>query len=453
MVQRRRIAAKAAYPGAGALHAGELLGGGCGGTRRLALFFLVGWPMKLLWLSHFIPFPPRGGAHQRSFNLLRHACSRFETTLVAINHEGHPRDRLAEYVSELGKYCKNVQVWDPPFSWRGLQWWARLSVNTPSKFPFGCRARWSRKLAAHWEKVLDRSAGSLLHFDSLDLALYFPPAAPFHKVLNHHNCESAMAMRRARLEHNLFKRKFLEAEASKLAELERRFLEWFDINLAVSELDAKVLASGNARARFHVVENGTDTEFFVPAAVEPEPNSLIFSGSLGWYPNQSAIRYFGEKIWPLIKDQRPGARFYVAGQTPPEWLVRWAEGDPHITLVANPADIRPWVARATVFVCPIVDGGGTRLKILDALAMGKAVVSTTIGVEGLNVKPGEHLLVADGPQDFACKVLQLFDDQAFRGRLSANGRTMVEKTYSWDVIGGHLDQAYERALGREGRTD
>jgi glycosyltransferase involved in cell wall biosynthesis len=402
--------------------------------------------MKLIWLSHFIPYPPRGGAHQRSFNLLREAARRFETTLVAINHEGHPPDRLAAYASDLGRFCKHVLVWELPFAWRGAGWWARLALNVFGQYPFGCRARWSSELAARWKEVLDGHADSLVHFDSIDLAPYFPPAASFHKVLNHHNCESAMARRRAQLEPQVFKRKFLEIEATKIERLEKKFCPLFDVNLAVSDVDAKALGSHDPRARFCVVENGTDTHFFVPSEAAPEPDSIIFSGSLGWYPNQSAIRFFDENIWPLIKQRRPQARFYVAGQTPPQSLVNWAQHDPRVTLVADPEDMRPWAARAAVFVCPIVDGGGTRLKILDALAMGKAVVSTSIGVEGLNVRNGEHLLVADAPQDFANQVLRLFDDPALRQTLAANGRAMVEECYSWDAVGRHLEEAYRIAL-------
>ncbi len=402
--------------------------------------------MELIWFSHFIPYPPRGGAHQRSFNLLRAAAARFETTLVAINHEGHPPDRLADYVTDLKGFCRDILVWELPFRWRGPAWWLRFGMNLPGRYPFGCRARWSPQLAARWQNVLEKNPGALIHFDSIDLAPYFPPATAFRKVLNHHNCESAMARRRAQLEPSFLKRKLLEIEASKIEGLEKQLCAQFDVNLTVSQLDAQALGAHDPGARYRVVENGTDTTFFVPSPDPPEPESIIFSGSLGWYPNQSAIRFFDQAIWPIIKQRRPKARFYVAGQTPPPSLVAWAQRDPNITLVANPEDMRPWAARAAVFVCPILDGGGTKLKILDALAMGKAVVSTTVGIEGLNLKDGDHLLVADSPSDFANHVLRLIDDPALRQKLSASGRAAVEREYSWEAIGRHLEEAYRLAL-------
>jgi SAM-dependent methyltransferase len=139
----------------------------------------------------------------------------------------------------------------------------------------------------------------------------------------------------------------------------------------------------------------------------------------------------------------PGIRWYLAGRSPAEAVIRIAKSDPDITLIPDPEDIRPWIWKAAVFICPIIDGGGTRLKILDALAMGKAVVSTTIGCEGLDVKPGEHVLVADGPQEFVRQVLRLLADEASRKQIAVNGRTLVERLYSWEVIGRHLERAYE----------
>ena len=402
--------------------------------------------MKILWLSHFIPYPPRGGAHQRSFNLIHHLSQKADVSLVALNHEGHPQSRLSEYVRELRKSCVDVEVWEMPYRWRGLRWWMQLGLSPVDRYPMGCRGRWSRHLGARWSEILKRHADSLIHFDSIDLALFAGAARTFRKVLNHHNCESAMVKRRAQLEHHPIKKRFLQAEAAKLEQLERAICSEFNANVTVSELDAELIQTHSPGAHCHVVENGTDTNFFTPSATDPEPDSLIFSGSLSWYPNQSAIRYFDEKIWPLLKQQRPGVRLYVAGQKPPPWMFKWAERDPSITLVPNPADMRPWQARASVFICPIVDGGGTRLKILDSMAMGKAVVTTSVGCEGLLVKNGEHLLVADDPSQFAGHILRMLSEPAFREQIARNGRSLVERMYSWEVITQHLHEAYQCAV-------
>ena len=402
--------------------------------------------MKLVWLSHFIPFPPRGGSRQRSFNLIRHISAKYETHLVALNMQGETQERAAEYASELRKYCAEVEIWDPPYRWRGARWWAQLALSPFYRHPYGSRALWSPALGRRWEGFLAKHSGALVHFDSIDLALYFPAAAGFRKVLNHHNCESAMAERRAEKESNPLKRAYLRGQARKLRRLEQETCHQFDVNLTVSELDTQTLQARNPQAHCHVVENGTDTEYFHPSDVPTEPNTLIFAGGLSWYPNVSGIRFFVQQIWPILKQKCPGIRLYLAGRSPARAVVELAQSDPAIDLIADPEDIRPWIWKASVFICPIIDGGGTRLKILDALAMGKAVVSTTIGAEGLDVKPGEHLLVVDTPAAFAGSVAQALGDDGLRQRLGTCGRVFADRLYGWDAISDHLDDAYLRAI-------
>jgi glycosyltransferase involved in cell wall biosynthesis len=399
--------------------------------------------MKLLWLSHFIPYPPWGGSRQRSFNLIRYISQKYETHLFALNMQGETEERAAEYATELRKYCAEVEIWELPYRWRGARWWAQLAFSPFYRYHYGACALWSPELDARWRRVLQRHPGALLHFDSIDLARYVPAAAGFKKVLNHHNCESAMAARRAEKEPNPLKKAYLWGQARKLRRLEESLCREFDVNLAVCELDAQTLRERDPQAHFHIVENGTDTEYFHPSNAEPEPRTLVFAGGLSWYPNVTGIRFFVSKIWPLLKQRSPGIRLYLAGRSPAPEVVRLAKSDPAIVLIADPPDIRPWVWKAAVFVCPIIDGGGTRLKILDALAMGKAIVSTSIGAEGLDVKPGEHLLVADKPEDFAQQVRQALLDDSLRQRLAACGRALVEQLYSWEVIARHLGGAYQ----------
>jgi len=405
--------------------------------------------MRLLWFSHVVPFPPKGGNLQRSFNLIRYISTSHEICLVAFNFQGERKDRLREYASELQKYCEDVDFWELPIRWRSTRWWAWLVLSPLFQDPYGCRSFWSRRLTARWQQTLQRHEGALLHFDSIDLAMFAGAANGFRKVLNHHNCESAMTYRRAQREPNSVKKAFLYSLARKLGRLERTICDRFDVNTTVCKLDAQQLRARNPKAHIHVVENGTDTEYFLPSRNLEEPRSLVFAGSLNWYPNLSAIRFFGREIWPLVKQRCPGVRLYLVGRFPPHWLVRWAKRDPKIVLVANPEDIRPWVGRASVFVCPILDGGGTRLKILDALAMAKAVVSTTIGCEGLRVKHGENILVADAPRDFANQVVRVLENGALRHQLGASGRALVERCYSWEKIAWQLKQAYRCALHRE----
>ncbi len=404
--------------------------------------------MRLLWFSHFIPYPPRGGAHQRSYNLLRYVSRRYETTLVAFNLKAHSPDELSVWQAELAKHCARVVFWEMPVKWKSIRWGARLILSPLQRQPYSCHCFWSQAMVVKWRLMLREHQDALVHFDSIDLALFADDAAGYRKVLNHHNCESAMARRRAEQETNPLKRLYLESQARKLARLERATCPLFNVNLAVSEADAALLRTGSPGARFNVVENSTDTDYFSPSSVPSESDSLAFLSSLNWYPNISAIQYFVREIWPIVRAGRQGARLYVVGMKPSRSLAEWLEQDSRITLVDSPPDVRPWMSKSAVLICPMKDGGGTKVKILDAMAMGKAVVSTSLGCEGLEVRHGENVLIADTPEDFAARTLEALQDQALCDRLGAQARSLVERKYNWSVVGAHLEEAYREAGDR-----
>ncbi len=369
---------------------------------------------------------------------------------MGFNLHGCAPGQLFECEAELRNYCTNVEFWEMPTPWKSGRWWARLALSPLDRVPYACRSFWSPALSARWRAMLSRHQGALVHFDSIDLALFADAAAGFRKVLNHHNCESAMAERRAEVEPNPAKKLYLQSQARKLARMERAMCPLFDINLAVSDADARLLKSRSPKAQFHVVENGTDTNYFAPSAAPVEPDSLIFASSLNWYPNISAIQFFVREVWPKVKLRRPGVRLYVVGMEPADSLVGWLTQDPNVTVVASPPDIRPWVARASVVICPMRDGGGTKVKLLDAMAMGKAIVSTSFGCEGLGVRHGENILVADTPHDFAAGTIEALEDPELRRRLGAQARALVERKYSWRVVGTHLEEAYRCACSNFG---
>ena len=411
-------------------------------------WFLQGDAVKLLWFSYFIPYPPRGGNFQRSFNLLRQCSKKYEINLVALNQQAYAVQELKDYKQELNKYCATVEFWELPYRWRGAMWWLRLLWSPLWRTPFACRAVWSPRLAERWRRILQEHPGALLHYDSPDLGLFLP-APGFRKVLNHHNCESAMLERRAEAEPNFLKRAYLRMYAAKQTNLEREICGSFEVNVAVSELDAQMLQKKSPRAHFHLVENGTDTDYFHPMDTKEDPLSLIFAGSLDWHPNVSAVEFFVRDIWPLLKRQCPEAKLLLAGRNPAPSIRHAANADRNIVIGANPADIRPWMARGSVYICPILEGGGTRLKILDAMAMGKAIVSTSVGCEGLRARHGENILVADSPQDFVDAIMRLFSDEQLRRTLGNAGRALVEAHYSWQTVGARLEEAYRCALNPE----
>jgi glycosyltransferase involved in cell wall biosynthesis len=189
-----------------------------------------------------------------------------------------------------------------------------------------------------------------------------------------------------------------------------------------------------------VVPNAVDVEHFRPDPVLPRPDgrTVVFFGTLAYFPNQDGMLWFLREIWPLLERSHPQARLKVIGPNPTADVL--ARRGPRLEVTGLVDDLRPHLAEAAVAIVPLRVGGGTRLKILEAMAMGKAVVSTTLGAEGIAHRPGENILLADSPADFAAAVGRVLDDPSLAARLGAAGRDLVASTYSWDAAGATLER-------------
>ncbi|MCB0360258.1 MAG: glycosyltransferase, partial [Bdellovibrionales bacterium] len=220
----------------------------------------------------------------------------------------------------------------------------------------------------------------------------------------------------------------------------------YSLNLAVSTLDATRFRHLVPDARFSVIENGVDCSYFTPQTDGEKRQRVIFVGSLSWYPNRDGIAYFCREVWPLVRRRFPQAEFQVIGKGATSELLALATPDSGITFLGFVEDVREYVSQARVFVCPLRDGGGTRLKILDAFAQGIPVVATAIGAEGLDVADGEHLLLADTHDSFADAVIQLLVDENRAAALSKRARELVEQSYSYDVVGERLNELYRQLV-------
>jgi glycosyltransferase involved in cell wall biosynthesis len=190
----------------------------------------------------------------------------------------------------------------------------------------------------------------------------------------------------------------------------------------------------------------------MPSPDEHQGDSLVFVGAMHWRPNQDAIQYFVDEILPLVRDRRPDVSIAVVGQEPPAHIQK-LDSLPGVHIVGRVDDVRPYVDAATVYVVPLRIGGGTRLKILEALAMGKAVVSTSVGAEGLDVVDGEHILIADSADEFADRIERLLADPSLRGKLGRAGRALVTERYRWDSLARKLESFLGDVVARSLRQD
>jgi polysaccharide biosynthesis protein PslH len=252
-------------------------------------------------------------------------------------------------------------------------------------------------------------------------------------VLFEHNVEYVIWKRLAQAPGPLWRRALLEVEWRKMRRYEAAACTQATLTLAVSEADRTLLSATAPAARVAAVETGVDLDYFAPDRGHEKAATIVFTGSLDWYPNEDAVLHFVNDILPRVRAEVPAARFVVVGRNPSAKLRQAAEAA-GATVTGTVDDVRPYLAEAAVCVVPLRIGGGTRLKIFEALAMAKPVVSTTIGAEGLPVTSGEHLLLADGVADFSDAVVTLLQDAAQRRKLAEAGRARVEERFSWGRV-------------------
>jgi glycosyltransferase involved in cell wall biosynthesis len=282
----------------------------------------------------------------------------------------------------------------------------------------------------------------VVHLDSISLADYLDDVGGRPTLMTHHGAESYMIRRRISKEPSPIRKAFFLLEWLTLRRAERAACPRVGVNVVMSDLDRQIMQS-IAPADYQVVENGVDVSLFAPLPVVGG-RSLIFAGRLDQYSNRDAILHFMDAAWPLLTARYPDARITIIGSNPPERLRQLATSDPRVTVTGFVPDVRPYFAEATAALCPIRDGGGTRIKVLDALAQGKPLIATTIGCEGLEVTPERDVLIGDTPDAFARQIGRVFDDEALRTQLSQQGRATVERIYSWDILGAKLASLYDR---------
>lgn len=406
--------------------------------------------MRILWLGHNLAYPPKGGPLQRNYNLLREAAKHHEVHALLFDQPAsRPTDVTPQdCVEELLKFCATVE-WVPlskDVLGIGRYWRAIGGLVTGEPYEF----RWlrSKDMARRLQRLMSQFRFDVVHADTLGLAPYVPLVAHAGTVLNHHDIESALVQRRALSERSLVWRKFWSYEAAHLLAAERRWCPSFHVNMVVSDDEGRLVKPSCGESKICVVPNGVDIEYFTPRS-DPGGNRLLFCGRLDQLANKGAITYFFNSIWPELSGRVKSLEIDVVGKNPPAWLLELSRRDSRVHVPGFVDDVRPYFQKATVFVCPITDGGGTRLKILDALAMGMPVVTTTFAASGLALQDGQHLLMADTSEHFIENTLRLLSDKVLRQSLTHGATDVVTRKYSWETIGHSLLDAYEEAVKRK----
>jgi glycosyltransferase involved in cell wall biosynthesis len=400
---------------------------------------------RLLFLSHRLPYPPHNGAAIRTYNILSQLARDFEITALCFDRDDPSmRNVLLETrIAGLARFGRFEAFPIPQQRSRARLLWdhARsVLAGRPYTWYLHDSAIYDRRLG----ELLRTGGFGLAHVDSLDLVHLLPRLDGLPVACTHHNVESALLRRRAAAVPAGLLRWYLGLQADHLEKTERAWLPRVALNIAVSDEDRALLASVAPAARVETIPNGVDTEFFRPARPgEDCGGGLVFVGGTTWFPNRDALEWFAGQVLPELRRQSIGAPVTWVGRVSEEERSRY-DGRLGLRLTGYVDDIRPYLTRADVFVAPLRVGGGTRLKLLDAWAMGKAVVSTRVGAEGLGATHGETMLFAETPQEFADAVTRLLRDASLRRRLGEAARRRVEHVFGWGVIGARLRDLYLR---------
>ena len=400
--------------------------------------------MRILALALGVPFPPAGGGLARSFHLLRALASRHNVVLAAFTYgEAHTAPpfpiRLETVPWQWSQAYQEMTGADPDAAQRAYR---RLTFDDDE--PWMASVVDPRGMAAAIERALDPQPDLIL-IQGTPLARFMPglPAAT-PKILDLFDVHCRIAAR-ALADAPAGERDARAREAERTLAFEQRAAHSCEACVVVSEEEAVEARTRLGARRVDVVPNGVDTSYFSPAAESPERGALLFTGRMSYPPNADAACYFATDILPLVRRQVPDARFHIVGTGPP----------PQLTALASDAvvvhgfvdDVRPFQARAEVVVVPVRAGGGTRLKVLEAAASGKAIVTTALGVEGLSFRAGRDVVVADSTEEFAAAVTTLLLDPVRRAELGANARAVAGR-YEWSAIGDAFRRTVEDVAAR-----
>jgi sugar transferase (PEP-CTERM/EpsH1 system associated) len=388
--------------------------------------------VRILWLKTELLHPVDKGGKIRTYNMLKELKRAHHVTYLTLDDgsaSADDRAKATEYCHEL--VCvphQRREKFTPAF-------YGELLLNLVSSQPYAIKKYTTPAMMREISELERKRAFDLLVCDFLAPAANVPRSLTTPTVLFQHNVEAMIWRRHYEVQTNPLKKAYLYGQWRKMWQFEKEMCRRFDCVIAVSADDREQMKREYGAQAVFDVPTGVDTEFFRPGGeIEPTPHNIVFTGSMDWLPNEDAIRYFMRDIMPLIKKQLPDSTLTVVGRNPPSSLVDMSKEDPSLIVTGRVDDVRPYIEKASAYVVPLRIGGGTRLKIFEAMAMEKAVISTTIGAEGLPLQDGVELLLADEPQAFADAVVRVLTDGSYANELARRAAANVRQNHGWAPV-------------------
>lgn len=388
--------------------------------------------MKILWLQTELLHPVDKGGRIRTYHMLRELKQHARITYLTLDDglaSADARERAEEYCHELivlphrlsGKFSAGFYV--------------DLARNLASSLPYAVQKYRSSKLREQAQSWIDREQPNLVVCDFLAAAVNLPDRYWRQSVLFQHNVEAMIWKRYLRNQPQPVRHAYLYLQWKKMFAYEAATCRGFGRVIAVSRDDADQMRRDYGVENVSYVPTGVDTEYFKPSrTIERRPYNLVFTGSMDWLPNEDAIQWFTTEVLPLVRREIPQVTFTVVGRSPYRSLLDLARGDPAIEVTGRVEDVRPYMERAAAYVIPIRIAGGTRLKVYEAMGMEKAIVSTRIGSEGLPVRDGANIILADTAQEFAACVLRVLRNPTLARKLGEEAARFVRTSLGWGDV-------------------
>lgn len=393
--------------------------------------------MKILLLTQVVPYPPDSGPKIKTHNVLRYLAQRHEVHLVSfVRNAGEEAS-----ASALRRHCASVTTVPLRRSKARDALYLLRSLGSP--LPFLTLRDDSSAFREAVSRLLEKHRFDAVHADQLSMAQFAVELPVPLRVLDEHNAVWTIVRRSARSELSGPKRLVAEVEWRKLRRYEGQVCRAFDRVTVVSEDDRRALADaagGKLAATVIPIAVDTREESVLPRSADAR--HVVSVATMFYPPNVEGVHWFATEVFPLVRRQAPGTSFYLVGSRPPAKIRDLARPESGVEVTGYVADLDPILRKSAVMVVPVKSGSGMRVKILEAFARGIPIVSTTIGVEGIEARAGEHLLVADSPAELARSVLRVLGDQELAGRLAAAGRALVEARYDWRTALRALDDVY-----------
>lgn len=391
--------------------------------------------MRILWLKTDLLHPVDRGGKIRTYHMLRALKQEHHVTYVALDNGRAP----AEAATRASEYCHElVRIPYREPERRTTCFWMDLARNLFSPLPYAIGKYHSPAMRAAITHRVDRGEVDLLVCDFLMPAQNVPDGLSCSTVLFQHNVEASIWRRHVEVQRNRIARAYFAGQYRRMERFEREQCQRFDVVVAVSEEDAGALQAHYGLAHVQAIPTGVDTDTF--AAADPalaRPGSIVFVGAMDWMPNEDGIQWFVSEVLPRIRRSVPEASLTIVGRNPGPAVQRLADVG-GVTVTGTVPDVRPYLRDASLVVVPLRVGGGTRLKIYEAMSMDRPVVSTTIGAEGLPLEEGEHIVRADDAPAFADACIRLLGAPDESWRMARAGGAYVRASFGWDRVAGEF---------------